>query len=206
MLTKKFNYYFLLALVMILNIRCDSNKQRVVTIYYDDGGIESEAEVIGNKLNGITKYYYPSGKLQMFLPYANNKLDGEGREYFEDGSLKSVKNFKDDMLHGWVMEYDEGEVLINRTEYNNAKTVFNVSFYPNGDTLAIHENGRTFLFFETEKVKHVLCATDTEVFSAVQFNESGDIVKRKGQLDCLTKEDSLLLETHYPNWYKKKAK
>ncbi|MBD1398244.1 hypothetical protein H9Q13_13825 [Pontibacter sp. JH31] len=205
MLTKKFSYYFLLVLMMILNIRCDTNKQRIVKYYYDDGGIESEIQVTGNRMNGISKYYYPSGKLHLVASYVNHKLDGEGREYFEDGSLKSVKNFKDDLLHGWVMEYDEGEILMNRTEYSNGRIVFNVSFYPTGDTLAIHENGRTLLFFETGKVKHVLCATETEVFSAVQFNENGDIVKRKGQLDCLSKNDSILLETQYPDWHKKEA-
>lgn len=206
MLKKKLNYCCLFALVMLLNIRCDSNKQRIVTDYYDDGGIESEIQYVGNKENGISKHYYPSGKLHLELPVTDDKLEGEGREYFEEGGLKSVRNYKNDELHGWVMDYDEGDILRNKTQYSNGRVVYNVSFYPSGDTSAIHENGRTFIFFETGKIKHVLCATETEVFSAVQFNDNGDIIKRKGQLDCLTKEDSLLIETQYPDWHKKKAK
>lgn len=206
MLKKKINYCCLLALVMLLNIRCDSNKQRIITDYYDDGTIESEVQYIGKKVNGISKHYYPSGKLQLELSITEDKLEGEGREYFEEGGLKSVKNYKNDELHGLVMEYYEGEVLMSRREYSNGKLVFNVAFYPNGDTASLHENGRTFIFFETGKVKKVLCATETEVFSAVQFDDNGDIVKRKGQLDCLTKEDSLLLESQYPSWVEKNVR
>ncbi|MBF8964734.1 hypothetical protein I0P70_15900 [Pontibacter sp. FD36] len=205
MLTKRFNFSFLLVLVVLLNSRCSNNEQRVVTYYFDDGNIEAEVHIKGNKLNGPAKYYYPNGKQKELIPYVNGKLEGEGREYFEDGSLKSARNYMNDELHGWVMDYDEVEILRNRTKYSNGRIVFNVSFYPNGDTSAIHENGRTFIFFETGKVKHVLCATETEVFSAVQFNDNGDIIKREGQLDCLTSRDSLLIETHYPGWCKKEA-
>lgn len=206
MLKKKLNYCCLLALVTLLNIGCDSNKLRTVTDYYDDGAIESEIQVIGNKGNGISKYYYPNGKLHLELSVIDDKLEGEGREYYEDGSLKSERNYKNDELHGWVMDYDKGEILRNRIQYVNGKVVFSVSFYPSGDTSGIHENGRTFIFFETGKIKHVLCATETEVFSAVQFNDSGDIVKRKGKLDCLTKEDSLWLERQYQGWVGKNIK
>ncbi len=188
---------------MLFHIKCDSNKQRVVKYYYDDGSIEAEIHVKNDRLNGPAKYYYSSGKLRELIPYVDGKLEGEGFDYYENGSLKFVRNFKDDYLHGRTIEYDENEQVINRTEYNNGKVVFNVSFYPSGDTSAIHENGRTYIYFETGKVKHVLCACDTEVFSSVQFSAAGEILKRKGSLDCLTKKDSLLLARQYPGWEEK---
>ncbi|WP_159439875.1 toxin-antitoxin system YwqK family antitoxin [Pontibacter lucknowensis] len=206
MLKKKLNYCCLLALVILVNIGCDSNKQRTVIDYYDDGTIESEIQVIGNKENGISKHYYPSGKLHLELSVTDDKLEGEGREYFEDGSLKSVRNYKNDELHGWVMDYDQGEVLRNRTQYSKGRVVFNVSFYPSGDTSAIHENGRTFLFYETGRVKQVLCTNDIEIFGLVKFSADGNTLKREGPLNCLTKEDSLLLERQYPSWHDKHAK
>lgn len=203
MFRNKVSSYCLLVIFILSNFSCDGNKQRVVKFYYDNGGIESEIQVTGNRMNGISQYYYPSGKLQLVASYVNHKLDGEAREYFEDGGLKSVKNFKDDELHGWVMDYDESGVIMNRIEYSDGKLVFNVSFYPNGDTLGLHENGRTFIFWETGKVKQALCTNNIEIFGLVKFNADGGILQREGSLNCLTKQDSLLLERQYPGWHDK---
>ena len=105
----------------------------VLIMYFDNGKIKYEGNIVDGKKNGIMKSYYENGQLQEEGHYKEGKYEGLWRRYFDNGILSIKGNYKDDKQDGfWKSYYDNGQLYLDRIYKDGKLEGFWKSYYDNG--------------------------------------------------------------------------
>ena len=75
---------------------CDS----IVTEYYSEGNVWSEAPMVNGKVHGTKKVYYMTGNVLRVVEYQNDVENGTITDYTEDGVVSVTAH----MVNGLIQE------------------------------------------------------------------------------------------------------
>jgi hypothetical protein len=108
--------FFIILLTGIAN--CSIPDKEIV--YYDNGQVKFECNLVDGKRHGIAKGYYPSGKLRGEVRYVDGKMEGVWYDLDEKGNLSERKNYHNDKMVGWYEIFHKSGVLLERTLFDSA--------------------------------------------------------------------------------------
>ncbi|MDY2587389.1 energy transducer TonB [Winogradskyella aquimaris] len=89
--------------------------------FYEDGGLEIEANYFEDELAGKWKLYNEDGKLEWIVTYEDGYRNGPYEQFYSNGKLKVEGTILKEKKQGIEMRYDENQTLIWKGYYNNDK-------------------------------------------------------------------------------------
>ncbi len=92
---------------------------RVKKNYYENGALESEIQMSGDKYEGDAIWYYPNGKIKLKAFYKDDKLEGEYVRYYKNGKVLTRKMYKDGLANGEYTKYSLTGVRLFIKHYKN---------------------------------------------------------------------------------------
>jgi len=60
-------------------------KKKILKIYFEDGSLQGESQIINFALNGEGTVYHKNGNVLCRTNYLNNKQDGLAQRYYQNG-------------------------------------------------------------------------------------------------------------------------
>ena len=172
-----------------------------VKVFYNDGSLKHEGNIINGKHDGEWRYYtaggilssienwkeemesgvqqtfYPAGFLKSEYYCDSNKIDGPYKEYFQDGKIKLISYYRKGLLQG---EY--------KTYYNSGQLMGEYYFKDNIQT------GRAYEYSPEGKLS-----------ADIEYDEEGEIkiinyyINGKLDLTIPYDKDSITIQSFYPN-------
>ena len=141
---------------------------QIIKTYYRNKALKAEYQTdkFGEK-DGFYKEYYPNGKYKFEFIYRKGLLEGQQKNYYENENLKAIsyyKRSKIDSVQKWY--YLNGKP---KSEY----------FWSNGNRF-----GAQMEYDSSGKLKDIyfISNCDTCMTSIVEFDQSGNIISKKGNL------------------------
>lgn len=114
-----------------------SEKNKTAYEYYEDGSIESEAEVKDGKAHGLLKKYTPGGILESVYTYNMGIMDGPAVTYYPNGQVRSKMYYKEGKRHGLIRQYYRSGELYRESPYENGKlNGMRKTYYKDGSVMA----------------------------------------------------------------------
>lgn len=191
------------AVIIFLLSNCNSHNQKYYE-YFEDGGVKSEMEVSTQKGDSILyyKFFFNNSNLDKTFKLLNNQLHDTIKTFYQNGQVKSIQNFNFGKPHGELVEYDSSGNILNKSLYDNGELLKEYTYSLNGDIVGLYTNGIAYWYFETGKLSTIICNADTLNIKNVKFDTDGRVIDYTGELDCLSKKDSILLDKTNINWIK----
>lgn len=87
--------------------------------FYEDGGLEIEANYFENELAGQWKHYNADGNLEWMVTYTDGYRNGPYQQFHNNGKLKLEGNIVKEKKQGIEMRYDENQILVWKGYYHN---------------------------------------------------------------------------------------
>ena len=152
------------VLVSELSMDKDSVLQGISITYFDNGkDIFEKANYINGELNGVREIYYPDGNLEIREQYKGDILIDTLYTFYKNGKTKTKAFYKNGTLTGVSLKYYKSGVLAERVTFQDDDE--------NGPFEEYYENGQvswTGTYLEG----------DNEVGELLQYNESGELIKK----------------------------
>ena len=84
--------------------KMNSNDSRTTKLYFEDGSIKYEGQILNNLYEGKGKLYFKNtnGILKYEGDFKEGKFNGFGKIYEKDGRLISEGNFINDLPKGFI--------------------------------------------------------------------------------------------------------
>ena len=114
-----FNFSLLFVFLSACNVSL--KKETKIVKYYDDGKMESQVFVVGNKKNGKATLFYPNGQIKQEGNWKDDKQEGVWLFYYEDGKLSEKIPFKNDLQDGVSVFYYPDGSLSQETDFIKGK-------------------------------------------------------------------------------------
>jgi antitoxin component YwqK of YwqJK toxin-antitoxin module/Tfp pilus assembly protein PilF len=109
------------------------NKNGLVLVFFEDGGIYKETRLTNGKLTGECKIYNANGTLSEVNNLVEGVIQGVATEYYGTGEILVKKTYKDDLLEGEVtVLYPDGKLKRVYSMTKGVKNGLEKQYYNNG--------------------------------------------------------------------------
>lgn len=175
--------------------------------YFNNGTISGKINFVHGEQEGLAYFYDSLGRLKYQSQFLKSKLDGKEIKYFENGRTECKTYYKSGLRYDFdTCYYPTGEILyiskhdkdgdpielnyFTKKGLNDIKTIYGEKFDVMYEILA-DGSLKPFKYYirieNNDKLRNFL-------------NLADDKFEYSGNLDFLTKEDSIQIEKFYPNW------
>ncbi len=170
--------------VMREHIKIPKNDTVLERVYYENGQLNLQYQLVGGQRNGDAYTYRENGDLLFEEVYRNGKFDGQFKCFYPDGSLQWIKNYNLDHLIDTSTFFNQSGTIIRKVIYNSP--------CPSGSS----ECDKTVIEYEkgiqvySYLVKGGLKSEDHEVFNDTLYNE---LMQAAKEIPKLVKGKSLYM-------------
>ena len=126
---------FLLAIIVLLSVKCKESGTIKVTEKYPDGQLKINCVIDTTKGKSDTlekTEYYNNGNVKITGKYKSNDRDGEWQYFYKSGQLWSKGTFVNGKSHGLFVIYNEDGTLFMQSSYKDGKPDGTWIFYEKG--------------------------------------------------------------------------
>ena len=163
----------------------------IVIFRYDNGNIESKANVVDGIMNGEQIFYNKNGKTEAKINNKDGKLDGEQIFYYENGTIEVIKYFKDDEFNGEWIYYSEDGKTESKINYKDGKLDGEQIFYYEGGKIESKTyckdgkpDGEQVVFYKNGTIKTKRNYKDGELNGEeIHYSEDGKVESKRNYKD-----------------------
>ena len=121
------------GVVKAIQLFVENNNKSKVKIYYQNGELAGEGNLIGTIKDSIWRYYsYYDKTLKMEESYGSGYKEGLTRKYYSNGKPAEELNWQKNQKNGlWVQYFDNGILKLKSNYLKDIRTGEFSTFYPN---------------------------------------------------------------------------
>lgn len=152
-------------------------KTGVNKVYYEDGTLRAEVNVVDGKRNGLARDFYPNGKPHLEIQYKDGLKHGLTKMYYENGKLYEESGFDTGEKHGIQKKYRQDGKVLAEAKYHFGEPCAGLKEYLKDGSLK-----KKYPTIEVTPIDNIL-KSDSYTLRLSMSDKSKNVTFYEGRLD-----------------------